>query len=104
MSALNSALAVAECRVDLVDVFIERAEARAYLWSIGDLDLHVAVDVLQADAERDGLVERTGQDGVQEIIAAAFRSFRGGRAMSNPASQDAAQSTYDAALWELRTY
>ena len=24
--------------------------------------------------------------------------------MSNPASQDAAQSTYDAALWELRTY
>jgi hypothetical protein len=31
MSALNTALAVAECRVDLVDVFIERAEARAYL-------------------------------------------------------------------------
>ena len=76
MSALNTALAVAECRVDLVDVFIERAEARAYLWSIGDLDLHEAVDVLQADAERDGLVERIGQDGVQEIIAAAFRSFR----------------------------
>jgi hypothetical protein len=76
MSALNSALAVAERRVDLVDVFIEHAEARAYLWSIGDLDLHEAVDVLQADAERDGLVERIGQDGVQEIIAAAFRSFR----------------------------
>ena len=68
--------AIAECRVDLVDVLIERAEARAYLWSIDDLDLHEAVDVLQADAERDGLVERVGQDGVQEIIAAAFRSFR----------------------------
>ena len=73
---MNSALAIAECRVDLVDVFLERAEARAYLWSIGDLDLHEAVDVLQADAERDGLLERIGQDGVQEIIAAAFRSFR----------------------------
>ena len=73
MSALNSALAVAECRVDPVDVFIERAGARAYLWSIGDLE---AVDVLQADAERDGLVERIGQDGVQEIIAAAFRPLR----------------------------
>jgi hypothetical protein len=76
MSALNSAFAVAECRVDLVDVFIERAGARAYLWSIGDLDLQEAVDVLQADAERDGLIERIGPDGVQEIIAAAFRPFR----------------------------
>ena len=73
---MSSALAIAERRVDLIDVFLERAEARAYLWSIGDLDLHEAVDVLQADAERDGLLERIGQDGVQEIIAAAFRSFR----------------------------
>ena len=53
---MSSALAIAERRVDLIDVFLERAEARAYLWSIGDLDLHEAVDVLQADAERDGLV------------------------------------------------
>ena len=52
---MNNALAIAECRVDLVDVFLERAEARAYLWSIGDLDLHEAVDVLQTDAERDGI-------------------------------------------------
>ena len=73
---MNNALAIAERRVDPVDVLLERAEARAYLWSIGDLDLHEAVDVLQADAERDGLVERIGQDGVQEIIAAAFQSFR----------------------------
>jgi len=73
---MNGALAIAECRVDLVDVLRERAEARAYLWSIGDLGLHEAIDVLQADAERDGLVERIGQDGVQEIIAAAFRSIR----------------------------
>jgi hypothetical protein len=73
---MNGALAIAERRVDLVDVFRERAEARAYLWSVGDLGLHEAIDLLQADAERDGLVERIGQDGVQGIIAAAFRSYR----------------------------
>ena len=73
---MSARRAIAERRADLVDVFLERAEARAYLWSIGDLGLHEAVDVLQADAERDGLVECIGQDGVQEIIAAAFRSFR----------------------------
>jgi len=73
---MSTAFAIAECRVDLVDVFRERAEARAYLWSIGDLDLHEAIDVLQVDAECDGLVERIGQDGVQEIMAVAFRSYR----------------------------
>jgi hypothetical protein len=73
---MSARRAIAERRVDPVDVFLERAEARAYLWSIGDLDLHEAVDVLQADAERDGLVEHIGQDGVQKIIAEAFRSFR----------------------------
>jgi hypothetical protein len=73
---MSARRAIAERRIDPVDVFLERAEARAYLWSIGDLDLHEAVDVLQGDPERDGLVERIGQDGVQEIIPAAFRSFR----------------------------
>ena len=73
---MSTAFAIAECRVDLVDVFRERAEARAYLWSIGDLDLQEAIDVLQLDAECDGLVERIGQDGVQEIMAVAFRSYR----------------------------
>jgi hypothetical protein len=53
---MSARRAIAERRIDPVDVFLERAEARAYLWSIGDLDLHEAVDVLQADAERDGLV------------------------------------------------
>jgi hypothetical protein len=28
----------------LLDAFIERAEVRAYLWSIGELTLHEAVD------------------------------------------------------------
>jgi len=68
--------AVAIKRINLFDVFIERAEGRAYLWSIGELSLHEAVDVLQADAERDGLVEQIGQDGVQKILSDAFAPYR----------------------------
>jgi hypothetical protein len=68
--------AVAIKRVDLLDVFIERAEARAYLWSIGELTLHEAVDKLQADAVRDGLVDELGQDRVQQIISAAFEPYQ----------------------------
>jgi len=63
--------------IDPVEAFRERAEARAYLWSIGDLDLHDAVDVLQVDAERDGLVDYLGQDCIQEILNAAFLPYRG---------------------------
>jgi hypothetical protein len=65
--------AIAIKRINLLDVFIERAEARAYLWSIGELTLHEAVDVLQADAERDGLIERVGADTLQQILSDAFR-------------------------------
>ena len=68
--------AVAIKRINLFDVFIERAEGRAYLWSIGELSLHDAVDVLQADAERDGLVEQIGQDGVQKILSDALAPYR----------------------------
>jgi hypothetical protein len=53
-------------------VFRLRAWARAYLWAIGELDLHDAVDVLQDAAERDGLVAQLGADKVQEIVSAAF--------------------------------
>lgn len=56
---------------------IARAQARAFLWATGEFDdLHGAVDQLQHDAERDGLIERIGQDGVQEIMSAAFRPYR----------------------------
>ena len=75
---MSAALAFAERYVDLLDVLRERAETRAYLWAAGKFDLEEAVDKLQADAERDGLVERIGQDAVQAILAAAFRSFREG--------------------------
>ena len=53
-----------------------RAWARARLWQASDLDLHDAVDILQAAAIRDGLVAKPGQDRVQEIMAAAFAAVR----------------------------
>jgi hypothetical protein len=58
------------------DAFIARAEARAYLWAAGELDLHEAVDQLQHDAGRDGLIDRYGQDFVQKIISNAFGAVR----------------------------
>lgn len=64
-------------RVDVLEAFIERARTRAYLWSIGEYeDLPEAVDQLQYDAERDGLIERIGQDAVQALLADAFRPYR----------------------------
>ena len=65
-------------RVDLVDVLELRAWARAYLWSSGELELHDAVDVLQHDAERDGLIELVGMDTIQKILATAFAPYREG--------------------------
>jgi hypothetical protein len=62
--------------VPLVDVFRERGWARAYLWGAGAFDLREAVDVLQRDAMRDGLVKLIGQDAVQQILADAFRPHR----------------------------
>jgi hypothetical protein len=61
--------------VDPVAAFRARAEARAYLFSIGDMDLLEAVDGLQADAEASGLVDHIGQDEVQRIMADAFRPY-----------------------------
>jgi hypothetical protein len=66
--------AVAASRVDPLRVFTARAEAHALLWRVGDLDLHQAVDKLQADAVRDGLVDEIGQDAVQQILATAFEA------------------------------
>jgi hypothetical protein len=67
---------VAAVRVGPLAVLEARAWARAYLWAAGEFSLDEAVDVLQADAERDGLVGLIGQDAVQTIIAAAFREFQ----------------------------
>jgi hypothetical protein len=62
--------------VDPLDAFIERAQSRALLWSIGELTLHDAVDQLQADAVRDGLIKQIGQDAVQQIMADAFAPYQ----------------------------
>ena len=73
---MRATAAIAVKRVDLLDAFIERAGARAYLRAIGEYELHEAVDKLEADARRDGLNKRIGIDGVQKILAAAFGSYR----------------------------
>jgi hypothetical protein len=70
--------AVAINRIDPLECFVERAESRAFLWSVGELTLHDAVDVLQADAVRDGLIEQIGQDHVQKILAECFAPYRSG--------------------------
>lgn len=57
---------------DPLDVLIILADVRAYLTSTGNYEWHAAVDGLQAYAETSGLVDRIGQDAVQEIIADAF--------------------------------
>jgi hypothetical protein len=75
---MTAARALAERRVDLLDAFAARADARAFLWSIGEYDLHDAVDKLQLDAERDLPIESIGQDAVQAIMADAFSIYRGG--------------------------
>jgi hypothetical protein len=63
-------------RPSALEIFIARCEARAVLWAAGELSLHDAVDVLQADAVRDGLVAEIGQDAVQAIMAKAFEAVR----------------------------
>jgi hypothetical protein len=76
-AAATKVVAIGERRVDLLDCFVARADARAYLWSIGEYELAEAVDVLQHDAQRDGLTKRIGRDAVQKIIADAFRPYQG---------------------------
>jgi hypothetical protein len=63
-------------RVDIVAAFIARAEARALLYAANEFDLHEAVDKLQADAARDGVVAAIGQDEVQRIMSEAFAKVR----------------------------
>jgi hypothetical protein len=55
-----------------IDILIARAEARAYLFAIGEFDLAEAADPLQAYAEASGLTDELGQDAVQAILSAAF--------------------------------
>jgi hypothetical protein len=65
-----------EWHVDPLLCFVARAEARALLWQAAEIDLHEAVDELQAAAERDGVVAQIGQDAAQQIMAHAFGAVR----------------------------
>jgi hypothetical protein len=71
---MTAALAIK--KIDPLDCLSVRADARAYLWSIGEYELSDAVDALQFAAVRDGLIARIGQDAVQALIADAFRPYR----------------------------
>jgi hypothetical protein len=62
--------------IDPLDVFKQRAEARALLWAAGEYDLPTAVDKLQSCAAANGLLLTLGQDAVQQILADMFRPFR----------------------------
>jgi hypothetical protein len=99
---MTVAIFVTEKQVDLLHAFIERANARAYLWSIGEYALHEAVDQLEADALRDGLNERIGIDGVQQFLADAFKQYRDG-AVDPEAGTDIGKSERQisfGALWD----
>jgi hypothetical protein len=61
---------------DPLEAFTLRCWARARLYRDGEIDLHDAVDQLQAAAVDYGLVERIGQDAVQQIVASAFAGVR----------------------------
>jgi hypothetical protein len=76
MTQLASAVAADKSYVDPLDAFYELAETRAYLWSISEYELAEAVDALQANAVRNRLIQRIGQDAVQAIMADAFRPYR----------------------------
>jgi hypothetical protein len=71
LTSVNFAGTAVVIRPDPLAVF-----RRGYLWTVFELDLHEAVDVLQAEAECNGLVSRMGADGVQAILADAFHEFR----------------------------
>jgi hypothetical protein len=59
-----------------IDVFRERAEARATLVANGYLDLQTAVDGLQEAAAAQGLLKEFGQDAIQQIMAESFGRWR----------------------------
>jgi hypothetical protein len=59
-----------------LEIFRERAEAKAMLIANGYLDLQDAVDELWSAAERTGLVKKFGVDEVQSILSETFARWR----------------------------
>jgi hypothetical protein len=67
--------------VPAIIVFEARCGAHATLCALGELDLHEAVDALQAVAIANGLIAEIGQDSIQQVMATGFRE---GFAMNAP--------------------
>jgi hypothetical protein len=84
--------------VDPVAAFKLRCEARAYLYSQGEHDLHDGVDALEESARLSGLNRTISRNGVQAIIAGAFRPVReqewkeGAAAIETPSMSENASS------------
>jgi hypothetical protein len=73
-TAVMTAPATIENRVDSIDVLELRAWARVLLLAEGEIEsVAEAVDPLQAFAIASGLVAEIGVDAVQQIIAKQFR-------------------------------
>jgi len=91
-------------------VFVARGQAKARLVREGDLDLHEAVDALQAAAVQTGLTGALGQDAVQAIMNAAFAAVHKpalAASVPEPTSEAApakraAASTVEALMYSLR--
>jgi hypothetical protein len=94
------------CAPDPLEVFRLRCDARAHLYVEGLLDLHDAVDELQASAERDGLVVHIGQDAVQVVMGTAFAARRWPQPLEElqviqPSSEYRTPSSTIAAFWNV---
>jgi len=63
-------------KLDPIEILSARAEARSYLWAIGQYDLEEAVEPLYLYAISTGLVAQLGMSGVRALIDAAFNSRR----------------------------
>jgi len=61
---------------DKREVFIALCQSRAYLFSVCEYSLAEYTDVLQAWAERHGLIKDIGQDGVQFLMDRCIAPYR----------------------------
>jgi hypothetical protein len=68
---LSRATGTAAAKIDPIDAFRARAEARAYLWHAGDIDLRAALYILRQDAERDDI----DYGPARQIVGAAFQPY-----------------------------
>jgi hypothetical protein len=83
-------------KVDLLEVFRELCETKAFLWSHYQIELPDAVDQLQDWAVEHGLVAAIGQNSVQATMAGPFALVRAELEEDEPTNAELAVE-YDAA-------